>query len=123
MVIPKAKVPDVLKLYHNGCSGGHVRVKQTLLKIRERFYWVHCRNYVEDWCCKCTNCAAVKGSQILSRGALKLYNVGAAWERLALDVTGPFLKSECGNKYFMVVMDYFTKWPEVFAITNQLQIN
>ncbi|CAK1598437.1 unnamed protein product [Parnassius mnemosyne] len=119
MVVPKAKVPDVLQLYHSGCSGGHLGVKRTLLKIRERFYWVHCRDDVEDWCRKCTSCAAVKGPQIRSRGAWKLYNVGAPWERIAIDVAGPFPETESGNKYFMVVMDYFTKWPEVFAIPNQ----
>lgn len=119
MVVPKAKVPDVLRLYHDGCSGGHMGVKRTLLKIRERFYWIHCRDDVEDWCRKCTSCAAVKGPHTRSRGALKVYNVGAPWERIALDVAGPFPESESGNKYFMVVMDYFTKWPEVFAIPNQ----
>ncbi|CAK1590423.1 unnamed protein product [Parnassius mnemosyne] len=71
MVVPKAKVPDVLQLYHSGCSGGHLGVKRTLLKIRERFYWVHCRDDVDDWCRKCKSCAAVKGPQIRSRGALK----------------------------------------------------
>lgn len=119
MVVPRAKVPDVLRLYHDGCSGGHMGVKRTLLKIRERFYWIHCREDVEDWCRKCTSCAAVKGPQTRSRGALQIYNVGAPWERIALDVAGPFPESENGNKYFMVVMDYFTKWPEVFAIPNQ----
>lgn len=119
MVVPRAKVPDVLKLYHDGCSGSHMGVKRTLLKIRERFYWIHCRDDVEDWCRKCTSCAAVKGPHTRSRGALKLYNVGAPWERIALDVAGPFPESESGNKYFLVVMDYFTKWPEVFAIPNQ----
>ncbi|KAG6464703.1 hypothetical protein O3G_MSEX014678 [Manduca sexta] len=119
MVVPKAKVPEVLQLYHNGCSGAHMGVKRTLLKIRERFYWIHCRDDVEEWCRKCTSCAAVKGPHTRSRGALKIYNVGAPWERIALDVAGPFPVSDSGNRYFMVVMDYFTKWPEVFAIPNQ----
>ncbi|CAK1588504.1 unnamed protein product [Parnassius mnemosyne] len=77
------------------------------------------RDDVEDWCRKCTSCAAIKGPQIRSRGALKLYNVGAPWERIAIDIAGPYPESESGKKYFMVVMDYFTKWPEVFAIPNQ----
>ncbi|CAK1589325.1 unnamed protein product [Parnassius mnemosyne] len=133
MVVPKAKVPDVLQLYHSVCSGGHLGVKRTLLKIREQFYWVHCYDDIEDWCRKCTTyadreeCASTtnlrslyrKGPQIRSRGALKLYNVGAPWDRIAIDVAGPFPESESGNKYFMVVMDYFTKWLEVFAIPNE----
>ncbi|CAK1584386.1 unnamed protein product [Parnassius mnemosyne] len=114
MVVPKAKVPDVLQLYHNDCSGGGRGVKRTLLKIRERFYWVHYRDNVEDWCRKCTSCVAVNGPQARSRGALKLYNVGAPWERTALDVAGKFPESESGNKYFVVVTDYFTKWPSTY---------
>ncbi|CAK1596266.1 unnamed protein product [Parnassius mnemosyne] len=106
----------ILQLYHNDCSGGHLGVKQTLLKIRERFYWVNCRDDVEGWCRKCTSCAAVKGLQTRSRDPLKSYNVGAPWERIAIEVE--YLESESGNNCFMVVMDYFTKWPEVFAIPN-----
>ncbi|CAK1577916.1 unnamed protein product [Parnassius mnemosyne] len=68
---------------------------------------------------QCTSCATVKEPPARSRGALKLYNVGAPSERIAIDVAGPFPESESGNKYFMGVMNYFTKWPEVFAIPNQ----
>lgn len=89
------------------------------MKIRQRFYWGHCREDVENWCKRCTNCASVKGPHTRSRGTLKLYNVGAPWERIALDVAGPFPTSNSGNKYILVIMDYFTKWPEVFAIPNQ----
>ena len=119
VVVPKAKVKDVLREVHDGVSGGHLGVKRTLTKVRERFYWLHCRDDVQDWCRKCSTCAAVKGPSTRSRGSLQLYNVGAPWERIAVDVAGPFPVTESGNKYFMVVMDYFTKWPEVFAIPNQ----
>ncbi|CAK1588954.1 unnamed protein product [Parnassius mnemosyne] len=109
MVVPLAKVPDVLQLYHNGCSGGHLGIKRTVVKIPERFYWVNCRDDVKDWCHrKGISCVAVKGPQTRSRGALKLYNVGAPWERITLDVLGPFPESESSKKYSMVVMDYFT---------------
>jgi transposase InsO family protein len=47
------------------------------------------------------------------------YNVGAPFERIAIDVAGPFPRSDQGNRYLLVAMDYFTKWPEVYAISNQ----
>ena len=119
VIVPRKRVSDVLRSFHDGTSGGHLGVKRTLMKIRQRFYWINCREDVEDWCRKCTNCSSVKGPHTRSRGALKLYNVGAPWERIALDVAGPFPTSNRGNKYILVVMDYFTKWPEVFAIPNQ----
>lgn len=119
IIVPRSMVPSVLKHIHDGTSGGHLGVKKTLVKVRRRFYWVHCREDVEDWCRKCTACASVKGPQTRSKGKLKLYNVGAPWERIAIDVAGPFPVSEDGNRYIIVVQDYFTKWPEVFATPNQ----
>lgn len=36
-----------------------------------------------------------------------------------MDIVGPFPESETGNRYILVVSDYFTKWVEAFAIPNQ----
>jgi hypothetical protein len=47
------------------------------------------------------------------------YNVGAPFERIAIDNAGPFPESDKGNRHLLVAMDYFTKWPEVYAIPNQ----
>jgi hypothetical protein len=47
------------------------------------------------------------------------YNVGASFERIAIDVAGPFPQSDRGNRYLLIAMDYFTKWPEAYAIPNQ----
>ena len=33
-----------------------------------------------------------------------------------MDVLGPLPTSERGNKYVIIFTDYFTKWPEAFAV-------
>ncbi|KAI4872035.1 hypothetical protein NFI96_006518 [Prochilodus magdalenae] len=40
-------------------------------------------------------------------------------ERVAVDILGPFPRSDKGNRYVLVAMDYFTKWPESYAIPDQ----
>ena len=36
-----------------------------------------------------------------------------------MDICGPFPTSERGKKYMLVAADYFTKWPECWAIADQ----
>jgi len=47
------------------------------------------------------------------------YNVGAPFERITIDIAGSFPVSDKGNKYLLIAMDYFTKWPEVYVIPKQ----
>ena len=38
--------------------------------------------------------------------------------RIGIDIKGPLPITSSGNKYIVVAMDYFTKWPEAKAIPN-----
>ena len=38
------------------------------------------------------------------------YNVGSPMEHIAIDMLGPLPITETGNKYILIVADYFTKW-------------
>jgi hypothetical protein len=47
------------------------------------------------------------------------YNVVALFERITIDIAGPFPLSYRGNRYLLIAIDYFTKWLEAYAIPNQ----
>ncbi len=40
-------------------------------------------------------------------------------ERIAIDVLGPLPRTETGNQYTLIAQDYFTRWPEAFALPDQ----
>uniref|UniRef100_W5MTW2 Integrase catalytic domain-containing protein n=1 Tax=Lepisosteus oculatus TaxID=7918 RepID=W5MTW2_LEPOC len=47
------------------------------------------------------------------------HQVGAPMKRVGVDVLGPFPRTEAGNHYILMAMDYFTKWPEAYALLDQ----
>ncbi|GFW48863.1 retrovirus-related Pol polyprotein from transposon 412 [Trichonephila clavipes] len=119
LVLPRSRIPEVLKELHGSPTGGHFGVMKTLHRVRERFFWGKVRADVEQWCKSCDACSARKGPKIRSRGKLHRYNVGAPFERIAFDILGPLPRTASGNKHLLVVIDYFTKWPEVYPIPDQ----
>ncbi|GBM56921.1 Transposon Ty3-G Gag-Pol polyprotein [Araneus ventricosus] len=119
LILPKSRIPEVLRETHDSASGGHFRVMKTLSKTRERFYWDRLRADVEKWCRECHACGARKGPKTRTKGRLQLYNVGAPFERMSLDVLRPFPVTTKGNRYVLVLMDYFTKRPEAISTSDQ----
>ena len=91
---------------------GHFGVTKMLKQVKQRFYWHQMRTDVKRWCEKCDMCSSRKGPVRKPRAPLKLYMVGAPMERIAMDIMGPLPTTRQGNKYLLVAMDYFTKWPE-----------
>ena len=53
------------------------------------------------------------------KARLGKYGVRSPLERVAIDVMGPLVRSTKGNRYLLVVMDYFSKWPGAYALPNQ----
>ncbi|GFU53194.1 retrovirus-related Pol polyprotein from transposon 412 [Trichonephila clavipes] len=69
LVLPRSRIPEVLKELHGSPTGGHFGVMKTLHRVRERFFWGKVRADVEQWCKSCDACAARKGPKIRSRGS------------------------------------------------------
>lgn len=76
------------------------------------------RRYVQDYVSSCGICEERKNPSRRKKAYMKRYLAGETFGRIAIDITGPFPKSENGNIYILVVADYFTKFMEIFPIQN-----
>ena len=76
------------------------------------------REDVASWCRKCVPCQLRKRPQKSLRSPMQQYIVGAPLERIAIDILGPLPETHDGNRYVLVVGDYFSKWIDAFAMPN-----
>ena len=100
-------------------TAGHLSVNKTLERVKDRFYWPGCTKNVNDWCQECDLCASRERPTRTPRAPLRTYKVGAPLERVALDILRPLPDSDRGNKYNLIIGDYFSKWTDAYAIPNQ----
>ena len=119
-VVPKHQRKSLLLQYHDGILGGHLSTRKTLSRLKRKYYWPTMSEDTRTWCKSCTICLTRKDAGKLIKAPLKPIPPPAApMEMTAMDILGPFPETADGNKYILVFSDYFTRWPEAFAIKNQ----
>ncbi|KAL7883281.1 hypothetical protein SRHO_G00009390 [Serrasalmus rhombeus] len=118
-VVPRRLRDAVLQAVHGLPGSGHFGITKTLGRLRQRFWWPGCRADVELHVHCCDICAAKKGPAKAARAPLQPMQSGSPMERVAVDVLGPFPITDAGNRFIIVAMDYFTKWPEAYAVPDQ----
>ena len=119
LVVPKELRPTLLKEAHQGRFAGHLSGKKVYDRLRRYVWWRGMKSDVIKFCKACIVCASRKGNRKTFRPLLKPIPVGGPFHRVAVDVLQLPLTVQ-GNRYVVVFMDYFTKWPEAFAIPDQI---
>ena len=119
IVLPKSERRKALFDLHSAPTAGHLGINKTLDKMRQRFYWVGMKADVRSFIRECPTCARFKPPPKRGRAPLQQRTTGSPMERIALDILGPLPTTDDGNKYVLVVADYYTKYVEAYAIPDE----
>ena len=110
LCVPRPYVEQVLLACHDDVTAGHLGVTRTLDKIRKRYFWPRMVRQIIRYVRTCRDCQSRKGTSQGPIGLLKPIQPRLPFERLGIDLIGPFPLSKSRNKYIIVAVDYLTKW-------------
>ena len=113
-VIRTFEMEPVLYMMHNTPTAGHFAVDIMFEKIRSRYYWPQMYENIREYVKSCDACQRRGKSK--SHQELHPIPVHAPFYQIGIDFVGPLPRTEKGNRYIIVAMDYFTKWPEAKAV-------
>ena len=94
-----------------------MRGAKILSQLSRHYWWPKIRADIEKWCRGCLVCATRHiGQKVIS--PLTPIPVGGPFDRVGVNVV-QLPKTRSGKRHAVVFIDYLTKWPEVFATSNQ----
>ena len=117
-VVPEDLRGSVLQLCHDHPSSGHFGIDRTWARLREHYFWPNAKQDVTNWVKRCKICASFNPPpQGYHKDQLQLIQSSERFELVCYDLAGPFMpKSRDGFKYALILVDHFTKWPEVVPL-------
>ena len=110
LCLPKPYVDGVLRACHDHLTAGHLGTSRTLHRVAQRYYWPRMLTDAKRYVRTCHDCQMRKGSVTKPVGFLKSIKVTQPFERVGLDILGPFPRSSLGNRYAIMAIDYFSKF-------------
>ena len=114
IVVPSNLRNTVLCQLHD--HSGHLGLKKTLGKVKERFYWPRYESDTEAYIRACRQCQTRNPPYPQPKAPMGTVRATRPFEKVSWDIMGPLPASEQGHKYILVVTDLFTKWVEAFPL-------
>jgi hypothetical protein len=115
VIVPEHLRTEVTRECHNSGHFGQQRTRDTL---SARFFWPFWKKDVSTYVAGCLVCNQRKGPRQRHKLPIKRYQASEAMQRLAIDMLGPLPITSAGNKYLVIITDYFSKWVEALPVPN-----
>lgn len=105
--IPSELRPHVLQVLHKAHSG----IVQTKSVARSYVWWPGLNEDIELMIGSCPKC--LENRHMPPKVVHEWITPTRPWSRIHIDWAGPYK-----NKYFLIMVDAYSRWPEVFVVNN-----
>ncbi|KXZ41350.1 hypothetical protein GPECTOR_528g522 [Gonium pectorale] len=97
---------------------GHFGLTKTYDFIRDRFWWEGMKEDIRQFVRGCAQCAGDK-LKLLKNMPLRPLPIVPMWHRVHVDCMGPYKMTPRGNRFCILAVDSWSKYPEVGALPNR----
>ncbi len=118
IVLPLQFQSRILEIAHDHPAAGHFAEERTWKNVTSKFFWPGAHDDVVNWVRSCNACNE-HGVKTYVHRPLQPIPTEERFELVCYDLAGPFVPSRLeGNLYALIVVDHFSKWPEIMALKD-----
>ncbi|XP_075071707.1 uncharacterized protein LOC142160697 [Mixophyes fleayi] len=120
LVVPLMYREGLLRVAHEVPLAGHLGIKKTKSRLKQKFYWPEMGKDIANYCRSCHACQMVgKPGDVGHAPLVPLPIIAEPFERVAVDIIGPLaIPSSSGKQFILTVVDYATRYPEAVALSS-----
>lgn len=96
----------------------HWGINKTHSLLKARVYWDGMRRDVEEYVRQCEKCKA-QHHKLLRSAPLNPQPLVPLWSRVHIDMMGPYTTTPNGNRFIIIAVDSWSKFPEVGALPSK----
>ena len=76
-----------------------------------------------EYIAACQECQQFKYNNAPTANPMQMHLVNEPWHTIGLDIIGPLPTTARQKRFILVVVDYFTRWIELFPLKSTTSIN
>jgi hypothetical protein len=116
LCVPPEQRKEILDSCHGDKWAAHLGLTRTINWITERYYWPRMVHHVMIYVKACTLCQTRKCPRRTTRINGSLFGLERPFQKVGIDVLGPFPVTTGGYVKIIVAVAYLTKWAETRAM-------
>jgi hypothetical protein len=119
IVVPRSMTKFVIEMAHTEMPYGHLGIAATSWIIKRNFYWNSMVQDIKAYIKKCEECQYTKNLKITPGVMLPIQQkVTRPFQLIGIDIAGPLPKTKKHNRFFLLMVDYYTGWVECEPIKD-----
>lgn len=113
------EIEAVIRASHDSPLGGHQGITRTYKRIQRQFRWDNMMKDIDEYIRKCGKCQKNKTTKYTRQNLCITDTAQRPFAKCYLDIVGPVMMSNSGNKYILTFEDNLTKFMDCYPMPNQ----